>query len=145
MLGPTFRPMLAAFLFQVLRTLLGLAGVAAVVPPVGAALWPVPDGLPALFERREVGALFLNARVGLATVTALELLSVAINSTYGVRRKAVQRLCALAAVGLFVLNAGIVISLRVSWTFDVLLTVVAARYCTIGADRLAPWVDTFMP
>ena len=42
-------------------------------------------------------------------------------------------------------QCGLSLSLQLSWTFDLVLTFITARYATIAASRLAPLVDAFMP
>ena len=42
-------------------------------------------------------------------------------------------------------QCGLSLSLQLSWTFDLVITFIIARYATMAASRLAPLVDAFMP
>ena len=66
-------------------------------------------------------------------------------SQYGARGRVVKAAAAAVAVALVAFDVVLSISLQGSWTFDVIVALLVARYCTIAADRLAPWVDAFMP
>lgn len=48
-------------------------------------------------------------------------------------------------IGYLGFNIVLSLALRASWSFDALIAVVVARYATIGATRVAVWVDAFMP
>jgi hypothetical protein len=104
--------------------------------------------LPSVFVRHNravVGSQtpFFSSSVALTMVFALEMLSVTMY------RKDLSNKIRFGAafVGLACVSYDILLSmaLRTSWTFDVVVTVILARYCGISADRYAPWVDAFMP
>jgi hypothetical protein len=136
--------MLAVFLVQVLQHLLRAVGATSVIPPLAGGDWPEPHWLPRLFV---VGgeSPFFSARVSTATVVAMELLSITVYSEYGVKQRWLKGSAAFVAAALVLLNAVLAIAFRQSWTFDVVIAIVVARYCTITAHRLAPWVDACMP
>ena len=145
-LGTSFRPMLSMIFVYLLRSLLLAAGSTHIVgAPAHATDWPVPDDLPALFVKRGGTPFFFSARVALTTVASLELLSITVHSDYGIKSRHVQRLAAVIAVAILGLDIILSIALKQSWTFDVVVAIVFARYCTIGAHRCSPWFDAFMP
>ena len=56
-----------------------------------------------------------------------------------------EGVAACAALSLIGLTVLLVLAMRESWSFDLVLALVAVRYCSIASDRLSPWVDAFMP
>ena len=148
-LGTTFRPMLSIIFVYLLRSLLLAAGSGDIIGVPGGSGsgggWGVPDGLPSLFVKHEGAPLFFSARVALTTVASMELLSVTVHGDYGVKSRHVKRIVAVIAVAILALEVVLSVALRASWTFDVLVAIVFARYSTIGAHRMSPWFDAFMP
>ena len=147
-LGPSFRPLLSlicTFLVRLAVRLLGATRAVALAPGSAAGLWAATPGLPS-FLVWHGPHVFLSARVGAAIVASLELLSITVHG-YHIKR-ASPLVCALTAVAAFALlafQAGLSLALELSWTFDLVLTFILARYSTIAASRLAPLVDAFMP
>ena len=155
--GVSFRPMLSCILFEMFRLVVRVVGGSvssgAVAPLNGLNVWVTSDmgGLPRLFVREVNGSKpdFISVRVGLAMIVAMEMLSVTIHGQgkqfLGEIKNWHKKLAATVAVVVLVVNVGAVVSLRQSWTFDVVIAMVVARYCTIGADRYSAWLDVFMP
>ena len=87
-----------------------------------------------------------RARALLCAVASLELLAITVHG-YNVKHASVtvRTTAALLAFALLAFEASISLALQLSWTFDLVLTFVIARYATIVATRLAPLVDAFMP
>ena len=79
----------------------------------------------------------------------LELLSISVYSQgeqfFGKIQAKHKTFAALLGILLLFFQAGISIALRETWTFDVIIALVIARYCGIIADRYTPWVDVFVP
>ena len=90
--------------------------------------------------------LFVSARIALCAVASLELLAITVHG-YNVKNAspALRAAAALLAVALLAFEIIVSLALQLSWTFDLVLTLVVARYAIIVATRLAPLVDAFMP
>ena len=147
-LGPSFRPLLAliiTFLVRLAVLLLGAAKGVALAPGSAAGLWVALPGLPSLLVWPGPH-MFLSAPVAAAAVASLELLGITVHG-YHIQRASplVCTSTAAAAVALLAFQGGLSLALELSWTFDLVLTFIVARYATIAASRLAPLVDAFMP
>ena len=57
----------------------------------------------------------------------------------------VRLVAAFVALCLLAYQVVLVLALRTSWSFDILLALVLARYCGISADRMTGKVDAFLP
>ena len=153
--GPSFRPALTVMLVFGLRLALSVLGAVHLVLPPPSASWPADEagwGLPAFFVRPG-SAGFFNARVALWAVASLECLAHACFK-YAPLNKAAHRvdatrasraLAAVAAVALLAFVVGLTLALKVAWTCDVAIALLAARYASIIADRHSPFVDSAMP
>jgi len=150
--GRSFRPMLSIVFLFVLRLCMRALGTSRLIPsiatPVTGDSLAVTTLLPSVFVRHNRAVLgsqipFFSSSVALTMVFALEMLSITMY------RKGVSNKIRLGAafVGLACVLYDILLSmaLRTSWTFDVVVAVIFARYCGITADRYAPWFDAFMP
>jgi hypothetical protein len=153
--GRSFRPMLSIIFLFVLRLCMRALGTSRLIPSIATHVtegsivsMEVANVLPSVFVRHNravVGSQtpFFSSSVALTMVFALEMLSVTMY------RKDLSNKIRFGAafVGLACVSYDILLSmtLRTSWTFDVVVTVILARYCGISADRYAPWVDAFMP
>jgi len=147
-LGPSFRPLLAVifvFLLRLALRLLGAVRAVALAPGSAAGAWAALPGTPHLVVFHGPH-LFVSARIALCTVASLELLALALHG-YTVKRASVslRASAVVLAVALLTFEVGVSLALQLSWTFDLVLTLVVARYGTIVATRLAPLVDAFMP
>ena len=56
-----------------------------------------------------------------------------------------RTVAAIVAVVIAAFVVWLSLALQVAWTIDVIIALVFARYATITALRLSPYVDTFMP
>mmetsp|Transcript_8628 Transcript_8628/g.16705 ORF Transcript_8628/g.16705 Transcript_8628/m.16705 type:complete len:677 (-) Transcript_8628:128-2158(-) len=142
-LGPTYRPLLATTLVMLMRLVVRVLGGCYAVMHVPSSSWNLPEGWPTLFVQRGPAAnQFFSARVALATVVAMELLSVTL---YTRKDKKIKALAATGATLYIAFNVVLTLALRASWSFDVAIALLLARYSTIAAHRLSVFVDTFMP
>ena len=144
-LGETFRPMLATFFVMVLRLIMQLAGAGmAVLPAPAAPTTAFIEAGSSMFVLGGPGSnAFFSARVALSTVAAMELLAV---TFYSQKASTLVRLVtATLATALVAFNVSLSLALQVTWSFDVIVAIVFARYCTIIANRFSPFVDAFMP
>ena len=143
--GHTFRPMLATIMVFVVRLGIQLLGSDAIVPPAPGAQMVanlLPADWPTLFVPSGAAERFCSARVALSAVACAELLCIAIYSDRGIW---IKRVTALVGVSYLSFNVVLVLALKVSWSFDVLIAMVIARYSTIIASRFSVFVDAFMP
>jgi len=147
-LGPSFRPLLAVILAFLLRLALHLLGAtkAVALAPGSAADVCAAGALRASLFTFHGPHLFLSARIALCAVASLELLAIAVHG-YTIQNASMRLRAAAAALAaaLLTFEVGVSLALELSCTFDIVLTLVVARYCTIAAARLAPLVDAFMP
>lgn len=151
--GPTFRPMLAVILVFLAKACLQAAGLECVtIPAPGAAAgWPIWEGCPSLFVVRGAGSnTFCSARVALCGVACGELLmhTVFQYNHWGQVHKATlatRVFTAVAAAIIFTMQVSLSLALQVSWTADVFIALVTARFCNMIADGLAHYVDAYLP
>eukprot|EP00747_Dinoflagellata_sp_TGD_P121914 gnl/TRDRNA2_/TRDRNA2_173506_c2_seq1.p1 gnl/TRDRNA2_/TRDRNA2_173506_c2~~gnl/TRDRNA2_/TRDRNA2_173506_c2_seq1.p1 ORF type:complete len:238 (+),score=24.66 gnl/TRDRNA2_/TRDRNA2_173506_c2_seq1:51-764(+) len=147
--GKSFRPMLSMMLFFSVRLATRALGAASVVAPISSAQWPLPregEWLPTIFGIRSPAShVFLSAGVGVSAIAALELLSVVVYSNYGITSKAAKIVAGALAIALVGYEVALVLAMRASWSCEIMMVLLVARYCGIVADRYSPWVDAFMP
>ena len=138
--GKTFRPVLALIFGLTVRL---LCRILTQVPMAEGSLWHVPENLPVLFAKPETSNVFFSARVLVATVFMCE-------SIYSFQRlmkhhsgfDGLQRtLMAIFSVLLFSYNIVLSLSLKASWSFDIMIAILVARLSTVFAYRLAPFID----
>ena len=112
-----------------------------------APAWALPEGMPSLFDPSAAAPvyIFFSGRVALAAVVGLELVGASLYSRDARTSKATRALLMLAGVGWAAFNVGLHLALHMCWTFDVVVALVFARYCTIIANRFSQWFDAFMP
>lgn len=150
--GRSFRPMLSIVFLFVLRLCMRALGTSRLIPsiatPVTGDSLAVTTLLPSVFVRHNRAVLgsqipFFSSSVALTMVFALEMLSITLYRK-GVSNK-IRLGAAFVGLACVLYDMFLSMALRTSWTFDVVVAVIFARYCGIIADRYAPWFDAFMP
>jgi len=143
-LGPTFRPMLSVVAVFVIRLLVDFLGAAFVIPQVPYPVWALPAGWPTFFvQHNNHENAFFSARVALASIAACELLCLFLyNHNIG---RLQRNIAAVVAFMYVAFNVVLSLALRASWSFDILIAIVIARYATIFGERLSVFVNAFMP
>jgi len=105
--GDTFRPIIAMFGTLITRLIMQSLGALRLIPHDTTSIWKLPADWPTLFVSSRNGngtsELFFSARVAVATVAFMELLSITLydNKYYGKRRSNFTR--AMVAVLAFML------------------------------------------
>lgn len=77
--GDTFRPILAMFGTLITRLIIQSFGALRLIPKDTGSIWKIPANWPALFNSKrnnEGSELFFSARIAVATVAFMELLSI---------------------------------------------------------------------
>ena len=150
--GVSFRPMLSGMFILIISMLLKILGANTLIIPTNKiSFWQETPGFLGghFFVKPYKGYSFLSARVAYSAVVVLELLSISVYSQgeqfFGKIQAKHKTFAALLGILLLFFQAGISIALRETWTFDVIIALVIARYCGIIADRYTPWVDVFVP
>ncbi len=129
------------FLF-VLRLIMRANGAGKVIAAVGSAEWHSAEWLPSFFVMRSSeGKTFFNAGVGITAIAALELLLITKSS----KSKALKWFAGALALALVGYQVVLALAMRSSWSFDILVALFLARYCSIIAERYSPWFDALMP
>eukprot|EP01090_Pellita_catalonica_P018388 TRINITY_DN5924_c0_g1_i1.p1 TRINITY_DN5924_c0_g1~~TRINITY_DN5924_c0_g1_i1.p1 ORF type:complete len:324 (-),score=25.89 TRINITY_DN5924_c0_g1_i1:39-956(-) len=133
-LGHTFRPFLAVMAVFIIRLLMRFLSE---VPYSITNVWALPDGWLTLFIRPETSHIFFSGRVALAMIVAIELFRLA----------PLRGSILLKTLGVLMLLFQVVLSLALgaSWSFDLIIAIITARYSTIFASKFSKFVDAFMP
>ena len=147
--GSSVRPLLTGAFLVGMRSLMQWLGTVSLIPLVAASSWVVPAGWPTLFVFGSPAAnAFFSPRVALAAVVVLEWLA-----NMRASRKRSNLLCAmwsrrfLSVIALAYLVGVVVLSLalKASWSFDVVLSLVIARYGFIFGERASVFVEALLP
>lgn len=124
-----------------------LTRVVTYLPHTGDGLWTIPDGTPYFFSLPSKYDTFFSARITISTILACECVYKANSCVHKElsMHKLYKIVLAALAVGLLVFNILLILSLRTSWTFDIIISMIVARYSTIIAYRYAAFIDAFSP
>ena len=148
--GKTVRPILSVGSLVVARYVVRMGGY---VPVVASqlVLWHVPDAPQTsaltnfhLFVHPDTAHVFFNGRVALSVVTAFEIIR---RQHVSGRSRLLTMRVLMPFLGLAAVAYQICITLttRSAYTFDVLVAVMAAKYCSVFAEKFSVFVDKVAP
>ena len=142
--GKTFRAVLAMMIALSIRL---ATRVVTFVPHTSDGLWTIPENTPYFFSLPEKYDTFFSARIVVSTILLCECIYKAKSCLHKdlTFHKIKKLAIAALSVILFILNVVNIVALRTSWSFDIIVSVIVARYSTIIAYRYAPFIDAFSP